>query len=533
MIKTINRKKYRVYAFDFETHNDKESIALNTSGVWLGVLLDEKSQVKDESCYFYSISEFIDRLNEMTSLKRHSSKDEKPCNSLMLYDYNLSFEWSFILPELLRRGYEWEGDGACSYSTISTHSCSSVWQIKLILENGQEVVMRDLAKIYGGGLGNVAKSMGLKTQKGEIDYTKNRLHNYVVPFFEKEYCFKDAFIIVEILKKQQDDWFFWSSISISSYATKKMIDFGYSRYKRKMLQFRKEYPKPEADEYSFLLKTKAGGITYAPKKYQFAIVNNVKHIDAHQMHPYQAYSRMFPYGEGTYGKGEPNPRDLVTHIYACHVLVSYTDVKLHSVIKLIGTDAIENAELWVWSFEIPTMKKCYVDLKIEYIDYYEYETKLLPWRKFYLNNFNDRLKAKSKGDNYNVMRFKKLNNASYGKLLEKAHAIDFENIIGVDGIITSVSHENGKDEMLGAKYTCLQVGSCIPAYSRVYLIETALKFGWQNIVYFDTDSIFYVDNEQTRNACSKLNHNYEMGAWELRTILKHFKSPLRKDIKCY
>ena len=35
---------------------------------------------------------------------------------------------------------------------------------------------------------------------------------------------------------------------------------------------------------------------------------------------------------------------------------------------MIGLDAIEDFELVVWDFEIPTMKKCYVNLKIEYID---------------------------------------------------------------------------------------------------------------------------------------------------------------------
>ena len=51
MIHRIGRRKYQVYAFDIETHNDDESIAKCESSMWLGCLIDENSKIDDEESY--------------------------------------------------------------------------------------------------------------------------------------------------------------------------------------------------------------------------------------------------------------------------------------------------------------------------------------------------------------------------------------------------------------------------------------------------------------------------------------------------
>ena len=122
---------------------------------------------------------------------------KKPIKNIVVYVYNLAFEWSFILPVILEMGFKWkpiiEDDDSNCYNSITTKSVSSVWNINLKMDaKGGTIVFRDLAKIYGGGLGVVAKSFGLPTQKGEIDYRKDRRFNHVVTSEEKEYCFKDT-----------------------------------------------------------------------------------------------------------------------------------------------------------------------------------------------------------------------------------------------------------------------------------------------------------------------------------------------------
>ena len=179
------------------------------------------------------------------------------------------------------------------------------------------------------------------------------------------------------------------------------------------------------------------------------------------------------------------------------------------------------------------MKKCYVNLEIEYIDGYCYKARFLPWRGFVKENYDKRLIAKANGDAYNTLRYKLLNNAgAYGKFVEKPHTEVFENYINADGIIDSKISEKEFEnplKMYNAKYTYIPLAS-IPAWSRVELIETALKFGYENVVYFDTDSIFCLDNEFTRNVLNtQVNLKDELGGWEVEEICirAQFTAPKR------
>ena len=544
----INRKKYNVFAFDIESHNDEESIKNKTTSMWLGCLIDEDSKIDDESSYLYTMEEVLDRLEELSNPKRRHLEKKKPCKNVCVYVYNLSFEWSFLLPVLLQRGFVFkeaieDGDEYC-FNTISTHSVSSVWNINLKFSaKGGNIIFRDLAKIYGGGLGKVAKAFNLPTQKGEIDYRLNRLHRpprYATQE-EKEYCFKDTRIIVDILLEmiKRQDKFFFSSMSMASYSMKMMIKEGFPRSTRPLAEYRKIYPLLDEEESGFLRNAVSGGITYAPERWQFKdIKQRIIHIDAHSMHPSSAYLHKFAYGKGEYKLGKPI--NYADYSNCCHVKVSFAGVKLHSVIKLIGFLYVDDFELTLWDFEIETMKKCYENLEIEYIDYYRYKKKPLPWRKYYARCFYARLDAKERGDAFNVLYYKLLMNSSYGKSLENAHCEVFENTIDDEGIITSITHskvkpsyitdEEWKIRGINAKYTYLPYGSQIPAYSRCCLIELALKIGYEKVVYFDTDSIFFIEDEESVANMKKYmpNQNF-LGGWAIEEIIDRamFTAPKR------
>lgn len=546
MIARISRKKYDIYAMDIETHNDEESRNKKETSMWLGCFINEESKVEDENSYFYTIDEFLDRCESMTIKKRKTANESRKVKNLAVYIYNLSFEWSFILPVLLKRGFTFNGDMDDSseycYNSISTKSVSSVWQVKIKFgKNNGVVLLRDLAKIYGGGLASVAKAFKLPTQKGEIDYTLNRLHGHVVTPEEKLYCFKDTRIIIDILLEEirRGDKDFFKAISMASYSMLKLLKRGYPRSTRPYKKFRESYPELGEDENRFVRNALSGGICYATSKYQFVEVNQpILHIDGHQMHPSQIYLKPHPTGYGTYFKGAPTC--LFKHINVCHILVSYDEVKIHSIIKLIGRSCASDVELYVFDFEIPTMKKCYVNLHIEYIDGYCYQAKFLPWRDFVKENYDKRLIAKKEGDAYNTLRYKLLNNSgAYGKFVEKPHTEIFENYINEDGIIDSkISQKEFKDEnsMYNAKYTYIPLAS-IPAWSRVCLIETALKFGWENVLYFDTDSIFCLYNEETKRVLeTEINLKDELGGWGIeedpnKLLRAQFTAPKRYKLE--
>lgn len=548
MIHRINRKKYQIFAFDVESHNDEESIAKRETSIWLGALIDENSKDEDDSSYVYTIEEFLKRLEDLTTQKQNKNKT-KLCKNLAIYIYNLSFEWSFILPVLLKQGFQFKekitDDDEFVYNTVSTKSVSSVWHVNLKFgKKCGEIIFRDLAKIFGGGLGKVAKAFGLPTQKGEIDYKLNRLKyydEYDFPHYfgdpgepirytptkeEKIYCFKDTRIIIDILLKVYDDKEFWNIDSMASYSMKKMIKESYPRTAKPYERYRKEYPELGEDETKFLRNATSGGITYATSRFQFKEINeDILHIDMHQAHPTSLYQNLFPYGYGKYGVGKPNN---FCRINCCHIRISYSDVKLHSIIKLIGIDFIDDFELWVWDFEIPTMMKCYVNLEIEYIDYYAYDCKTPPFKKYVHGNYTKRLEAKKRKDDFYILYYKLLNNSAYGKFLEKPHNDIYANYIREDNIIDSIVTEK-EDKAINARYTYLGVGATIPAYTRVRLVETALLFGWENVVYFDTDSIFIKMADDTMKIWNSIDQIDHLGGWGLEEIIKkaQFTAPKR------
>lgn len=571
MIQRIKRTNYKLYALDIETHNDKESILLNKTSAWLGTFIDDESKVNDEESYIYSIDEFIDKIEILSNPKRKHN-EKRPCKNLCIYIYNLSFEWSFILPKLLERGYQFkekiEKEDEFCFNSVSTKTVSSVWLINLKCnKKGGNIIIRDLSKIFGGGLGKVAKSFGLETQKGEIIYDLNRIRNlndgliidhylkihneeikerlknedradihkdicnklnlpieenftYCPTEQEKEYCFKDTHIIIEILMKMQErqDKTFFNVSSMATYACKSFLKYGWKNSRKPYVEFRKMYPFLDKEESEFLRNSVGGGICYAPKNWQFKTINQkILHIDMHQAHPSQAYLRYFPYGKGTYGVGQPTD---MSKINCIHIRITYDDVKLHSIIKLIGLDCISDKEITIWDFELPLMYQCYVNLQVEYIDYYAYNKKPLKWRKYYEHNYKLRLHAKAIEDTFGILYYKLLNNSSYGKLLERFHSNVFENYISPSGIIDSISYEKNTDEV-NAQFTYLPVGSAIPAYTRVVLVSTALLFGWENVVYFDTDSIFVILNDETMKVweSNKIDKRDLLGGWGLEEII--------------
>ena len=547
----IGRKLYEIYAMDIESHNDEESISKRETSMWLGCFINDESKIEDENSYFYTIDEFLDKCEQLTNRKRKNAKETRPCNNLAVFIYNLSFEWSFILPYLLQRGFTFKADidkdDELVFNSITTKSVSSVWQVQIkFSKHSGTLLLRDLAKLYGGGLGNVAKAFNLPTQKGEIDYRLNRLHGHIVTQEEKEYCFKDTRIIIDILLEEirRADKDFFKAVSMASYSMLKLLKRGFPRSMKPYLEYRKLYPELGEEENEFVRKALAGGICYATRSYQFKEINEpILHIDGHQMHPSQIYLKPHPYGEGEYFKGSPTK--FFKHINVCHIRVSYGDVRIHSIIKLIGRDWADSQELYVFDFEIPVMKECYINLQIDYIDGYCYKARFLPWREFVHDNYNLRLQAKANGDAYNTLRYKLLNNAgAYGKFVEKPHTEVFENYINDDGIIDSVirSKDFGDNvmKMFNAKYTYIPLAS-IPAWSRVELIRTALKLygdksqcGGGNILYFDTDSIFCLYNDYTKKVLeTEINLKDELGGWAIEEICSRaqFTAPKRYKLE--
>ena len=96
MIVRIGRKKYNVFAWDIETHNDEETKAKGVTSMWLGCLINEDSKINDSASYHYTMDEFINIIDKLSNPPRKHGEN-KPIKNVLIYVYNLSFEYSLCL----------------------------------------------------------------------------------------------------------------------------------------------------------------------------------------------------------------------------------------------------------------------------------------------------------------------------------------------------------------------------------------------------------------------------------------------------
>ena len=75
MLVQFGHKKYSVYAMDFESHNDDETIQKGETSIWLGYLINENSKWNDPQSYYYTIDELLERLNDLTSNEKKNRQN--------------------------------------------------------------------------------------------------------------------------------------------------------------------------------------------------------------------------------------------------------------------------------------------------------------------------------------------------------------------------------------------------------------------------------------------------------------------------
>lgn len=576
MIQRAGKYKYKIYAMDFETHSDSDLLKefennpdnCKTS-IWLWYLIDEVDNWDTKEAFGYDLKGFFNKLDKISEPRK------KQISRCIIYDYNLAFEFSFMLPFMESLGFRYKEDiddeDTYVYNLVCNSSLSNVWEIKIKIHAGSSIIIiRDLAKILGGGsLRRLAQSYKLETQKGDIDYSINRRlkPNYIPTDDELIYCYKDVKIIMDILTNPNiiNDKEFWTSISSASYSFKKGLKFGYKNYFKPKAAYRTHYPELEEKETNFVRESVGGGICYCVPRYQYKYIekgkiynnkvcNGIIHIDMHNAHPSQMYSKEFPFKRGMYyvfkGKAILNKdrftgtlfKNLITCV-RCYI--KYSGVKLHSQINLIGIDSTEGIELTLWDFEIKTMYECYENLEIQLLDAYVYRKRKMPFNNYFKFNYDERKKAKKIKDYYHINYYKLLNNSFYGKLLEHGHNEIFIPYVenGYNHTIKKIKPITSDDYNINGQFTYVPSGSCVPAYTRVWLIRTALgldikgykppKDFYKNIIYFDTDSIFMLDNEDTQEFIKHLPMKDDLYNWgeEEHIDKAQFSCPKRYKLK--
>ena len=94
MIVRAGKKKFSVWAFDVESHNDPISIEKRETSIWLASFINEESKIEDNP-FFYTIEDWLSHLREMALGKRKGPRESRPVKNILIFVFNLSFEFSF------------------------------------------------------------------------------------------------------------------------------------------------------------------------------------------------------------------------------------------------------------------------------------------------------------------------------------------------------------------------------------------------------------------------------------------------------
>ena len=395
----LGGKEYDVYFFDTETHNDKELTSrlareyaggkrpLSTDGVgiWLWYCISSLDNDYKTAPHGTDLGSFFDWM-----------KDKLSYTNLRIYDFNLAFEASYLLPYRRQHGFTY-GNGDRQFTLVCNESISSVYSMQIQI-GGHICVFKDMHKrMPGGSLRQLAKDYNLKIQKSYIDgeegeegYEKRRrIPGYQPTEQELYYCWCDCKVceelyeikvdeynelikqnpvvqrlergkIIETPTEQTDDFKdFFSSCSSASYACKMRIRETYPneitekpsgkglRYQKRMNQFRKEFPKLGDTATDFVRNSYEGGLCYPTAWVRGKDLGSrlIGHADVVSQYPSQIITRKkFPYGNPIWCSPDEFHGEEDGYRYLLQVRYKFTRVNRIPSLKRTGIKGIWYSE---------------------------------------------------------------------------------------------------------------------------------------------------------------------------------------------
>lgn len=398
----IRRKgnDYSVFFFDTETHNDTELVdrlayqyangvrPLDSSGVgvWLWYCISTTSEDYRLAPHGCRLGSFFDWMEA-----------RRQNENLLIYDFNLAFETSYLVPWMLRNGFSYAGNRDKSFEMVCNESRSSVYSIR-IKWNDHVCIFKDRHKrIPGGSLRQLAKDYNLRIQKsyingdeGDEGYKKRRrIPNYVPTEQEKYYCWADCKVCAELYALKVDEYnetikdhpfvervekgkivktptektdeykdFFLSSSS-ASYACKRRIRETYptevfpwakGKFKRvkRRKQFREEFPKLGDTRTGFIRHSYEGGLCYPTAWVRGKDLGTtlIGHADVVSQYPSQIICRKkFPFGRPEWVSPE-DVHEEEGYRYLLQIKYRYDKVKRIPSLKMTGV-----AGIWYSDFD--------------------------------------------------------------------------------------------------------------------------------------------------------------------------------------
>ena len=101
--------------------------------------------------------------------------------------------------------------------------------------------------------------------------------------------------------------------------------------------------------------------------------------------------------------------------------------------------------------------------------------------------------------------------------------VKFDRILSVneDGLI---KYNGVKQTYKSSKKYYKAFASAVTAYGRVNLRKTLYKIGYNDVMYFDTDSLYTtITEEQLKERCGDIIDDYKLGMWKVERHYDRYK----------
>lgn len=461
------------YMADFETITNAEDCR-----VWAWGICDIPY---DNAVFGNTIDSFIDYIKEKGG---------------RFYFHNLKFDGSFILNYLLSNEYKWVSQKQLAKNNTFTTMISEdtkFYNITIyfkVEENKQiKAEFYDSLKIINMPVAQIAKSFGMSTLKGEINYNAYRGKDHILTEEEKIYIDGDIKIVANAL-----DFFFKQGL-------KKMTQGGNALYNYKQLiggekSFRRFFPQLDITIDKDIRKAYRGGYTYLNPKFQGKLIKEKGFvIDYNSLYPSVMLTKLLPYSQPVFFDGQYQ-YDKYYPLYIQHLRAQFKVKKGHiPTIQLKNNMSfVANEYITDSGFEYPELYLTNVDLCLFFEHYDVYNVEFINGWKFraqkgmfdeYIKKWSKvKVESKLQGNKGMTLIAKLLLNSLYGKFGTSPKGKSKMPVLE-NGILKFVNLEEEERTPIYIPCACF-----ITAWARNETIRCAQKVHETGkYIYSDTDSI--------------------------------------------
>lgn len=474
---------------DFETITDP-----NDCRVWAWGIHGIKN---DDFNYGNSIGTFFDFVKEHLDT---------------YYFHNLKFDGEFILNYLFKLGFTWVKSPKDLFSHTFTTLISDKGQFysmeicfKGSGKNRKSIKIYDSLKIIPLGIAEIAKTFGLQTLKGELDYDKFRSKDHELEEYEIDYLHNDVHIAAEALNLM-----FEQNLTKITQGSNALADYKNVIGKK---TFERWFPKLDYD-YDIRQAYK-GGWTYLKKGLEEKDIGEGIVLDVNSLYPHVLHDCAMPYGEGKFFTGkyqDDKDYNLYIQSFTCHFKIKpnhLPTIQLKNNLSFVPTEYIESSGI-----EDVTLCLTNVDLKL-FLDHYDvwdidwhngwkFRSSTIMFRDYVDKWTAIKEKASIEGNKGLRTIAKLMMNALYGKFGLNPKVCSKIPYYRDGKVIYLLDQPEIRDPIY------IPVAVFTTSYARDITIRAAQK-NYDRFVYADTDSLHLIGSEIP----TEINvHPTHLGFWK-------------------